>query len=130
MLAGLLAGLLAGMARMGGWLVGMGMDEMAGKQGDDCKKNRQKAKKKKKKKTYIADVASIVASTSGVVAGIAYVTAVIVVAHVITELLYLKKLALKKKRKTPKNSTSHSLGWWVMSSLRWLGIIYKKKFSI
>ena len=37
-----MAGWLAGMGGMGGWLVGMGMDEMAGKQGDDCKKKTEK----------------------------------------------------------------------------------------
>ena len=64
--------------------------------------------KKKEKKTYIADMASIVASTSGVVAGIAYVTAIVVATRVIIELLYSKKLALKNK-KNPKNSAGHSL---------------------
>ena len=80
----------------------MGMDEMAGKQGNDCKKKEKKqkkakkSKKKKRKKTYITDMASIIASASGVVAGIAYVTAIIVATRVIVELMYSKKLALKK----------------------------------
>ena len=49
-------------------------------------------------------MASVVASASGVVAGIAYVTAVIVATCVIVELLYSKKLALKKikNKKKPK----------------------------
>ena len=37
------------MARIGGWLVGMEMDEMAGKQGDDSKKKKKKQKKSEKK---------------------------------------------------------------------------------
>ena len=43
---------LAGMARMGGWPVGMGMDEMAGKEGDDCKKKQKKKRKKEKKNIH------------------------------------------------------------------------------
>ena len=40
-------GWVAGMARMGGWLVGMGMDEMAGKERHDCRKKKQKKTEKK-----------------------------------------------------------------------------------
>ena len=62
------------------------------------KKNRKKSEKKKKK-TYIGDVASVVAIASGVVVRIAYVTGVIVVAHVVArvvlDLLYLKQLVFK-----------------------------------
>ena len=46
------------MARIGGWLVGMGMDEMAGKQGDDCKKAKKKKEKKTKKHTLVTWPAS------------------------------------------------------------------------
>ena len=64
---------------------------------------------------------------SGVVAGIAYVTGVVVIAHVVIDLLYLKKVAFfffkKKKKQKKKTKMVHSLGWWMVLSLRWLGII-------
>ena len=48
-------------------------------------------------------MASIIGSSSGVVVGIAYISTIIVIACVVIELLYLQKLALKKKKnKTPK----------------------------
>ena len=63
-------------------------------------------------------MASVIAIDSGFAAEIAYITAVIVVAHVIIELLYLKKISIKikkkKEKKNPKKSAGHLLEWWAM----------------
>ena len=63
---------------MGGKLTGMSV-----------KKNS--VKKKEKRNKYIGDAASSVPITNGVIIGIAYVTGVVIVAHVVVELRFFER---------------------------------------
>ena len=50
-------------------------------------------------------MASVIATTSGVVISMAYITTVVVVAHIVVELLYWKKISIQEKKKEKKNTT-------------------------
>ena len=95
-------------------------------------KNRNKINKltkriEKMQKKLVSDMASVVGSSSGVIVGIAYIAAIIVITCVVVELLYLKTISMQKKKQRKCQPLVMMAGAVVIEVI---GIVYNKNINI